>query len=91
MLPPVVVSLLAPMLLEPDELVSVEPVPLAPIVLLLEPLFAVSFGLVVELVEAEPAVPADPEVCATAMPPSVIAAAAASAVSVYLVVIIFTP
>jgi len=131
MLPPVVVSPLAPMALEPEpeELVSVDPVPLAPIVLplesvlplapivlvlesvlplapvvlllepvlplapivLLEPLLAVSLGLVPELVEAESAVPeepGDPEVCATAMPPSARAAAAASAVSVCLVVII---
>jgi hypothetical protein len=130
MLPPVVVSPLAPMALEPEpEEVSVEPVPLAPIVLPLEPvsplapivlllepllplapivlllepvlpvaplalpepLLAVSLGLVVALVEPEPVVPEEPEVCATAMPPSAIAAAAASAVSVCLVVIISTP
>lgn len=130
MVPPVVVSPLAPMALElePEELVSVEPVPLAPIVLpepvlplapivlllepvlplasvvlLLEPVlpvapvvlwllgFAGSLAFGVLLVAGDPADPAEPEVCATAMPPSAIAAAAASAVRVCLVVIISTP
>ena len=121
MLPPVVVLALAPIVLEPEELVSVEPVPLAPMVLPLEPVLPVvllepvlpvvpivllepvlpvapvvllepglagSFALGVELGAAEPAEPAEPDVCATAMPPNAMAAAAARAVSVCLVVII---